>query len=156
MKRKITFSIALALSVVLLTLMTSDMTVKAQPGGLRPIADTGVLTLGPNQILRISGDGVDQDDVVTLRFRRIGYAQGACSGGVCKHTVESQINSGLITVTPSEAVWMDIDRTPGSSAVRVVLLSNSRKVRVSASIVNTLTGEVVAFTTDLVIDVSGY
>ena len=40
------------------------------------VFDTGMVTLGPNQILRISGDGVDQDDVITLRFRRIQYSQG--------------------------------------------------------------------------------
>src|SRR5688572_23336939 len=74
---------------------------------LRPLGDTGILPIGPNQILRISGDGVDQDDVV-VRIRRINYSQTGCApGNICKHSILSQTLSAPITLAPGEAVSLD-------------------------------------------------
>ena len=142
MKRRITLSIALALSVVLVSLMSSDSTAKAQPGGLRRIADTGIVTLGPNQILRLTvvgtGFGNNPDN---LCFRRVEYGEGTCnSDGVCKHAISSQIESAMIPLVRGEGASFDIPRT--AFGVRGVVLSNNRNTRVTAMIIDTTTGEV--------------
>ena len=137
MKRRITLSIALALSIVLVSLMSSDSTVKAQ-NQIRVVADTGIATLGPNQILRITL-GL-QGGNYTFALRRIEYTQGVCSGGVCKHTIASQTTSNPITLMPGEAASIDIPNT--AFGVRGVVLSNRRNAQVTAMIINTSTGEV--------------
>ena len=106
------------------------------------VFDTGMVTLGPNQILRISGDGVDQDDAITLRFRRIQYSQGPCNAGVCKHSISLQITSPPTTLTQGETATIDIPNN--SFGVRAAVLSNSQDVRVTAQIVDQTTGAIVA------------
>ena len=93
MKRRIILSIALALSIVLVSLMSSDSTVKAQ-NQIRIVADTSIVTLGPGQVLRIvAGFDPGPLDGKFISFRQIEYTQGICNGGVCKHTVASQTTS---------------------------------------------------------------
>jgi hypothetical protein len=98
MKRRIALAIAIALSVVALALMSSDSKVIAQGGGAdftRFRADTGVITLGPNQSLRITvANGLDQ---ATVRFRRLEYLPGLCDSAGCKHTISSQTLSAPMT-----------------------------------------------------------
>jgi len=106
------------------------------------VVDTGMVTLGPNQILRISGDGVDQDDVITLRFRRTQYTQGPCNGGVCKHSISFQITSPPTTLTQGETASIDIPNN--AFGVRAAVLSNSTDVRVTAQIIDQTTGAIVA------------
>ena len=80
MKRRMTLSIALTLSVVALLLASSDSTAQPKPG-IRRVADTGIVSLGPNQVLRLTlfGDAtgdrqVDAADyVVFRRMEYIGY-----------------------------------------------------------------------------------
>ena len=145
MKRRITLSIALALSVVLVSLVSSDQAVNAQPGGLRRVADTGIVTLGLNQKLRISSVIVgDVTGNAAITFRKIGYTQETCIGGVCKLTASSQTTSAPITLMSGEGAFFDIF-VGDLDAVRGVVLSNNRKVRVKAMIINTTTGEVDAF-----------
>ncbi len=142
MKRKITLSIALALSIVLVSLMSSDSKVGAQ-NQLRYTADTGFVTLIPGQILRVSvslGKYIDRDGRFT--FRRIEYAQGVCSGGVCKHTVASQSASAPITLMLDEAASFDIPA--GGSGVRGIVVSNTPNMRVNAVIIDSATGAVVS------------
>ena len=136
MKRKITLSIALVLGIVLLSLIKSGSTVNAEPPQ-RFDWDTGVVTLGANQILRISGDGVDQDDVI-IRFRRMSYTQPVCDGGVCKQSISAQTVSAPVRLAPNEAAVIDCE---GYAYCRVVVSSNSRNVRVNASIIDAVTGK---------------
>ena len=143
MKRRITLSIALALSVVLVSLMSSASTAKAQPPQ-RFVADTGVVTLGPNQKLRLSVGGQSGNNTITVRFRRLGYSQ-MCQGPICKLTVASQTTSDPITLAPNEAGFFDIFTEISLDSVRGIVVSNSRNVRVNAMIIDTTTGEVVAF-----------
>ena len=145
MKRRITLSIALALSVVLVSLMSSDQAVNAQPSGLRPVADTGIITLDENQIIRLTvvgtGFGNNPDN---LCFRQVEYGEGTCNAdGVCKHAISSQIESAMITLVRGEGASFDIPRT--AFGVRGVVLSNTRNTRVRAMIINTTTGEVDSF-----------
>jgi hypothetical protein len=147
MKRRITLSIALVLSVVLVSLASSDSTAQAQPERRR-VADTGILSLAPNQELRLTlmgdadGDGkVDAADYVL--FRRMEYGQESCSSdGVCKLVVTSQTTTNPVRLRPGEAVSFTC--IPGSVfGVRVVVESN-RRTRVLGIVFDTSTQRVVA------------
>ena len=142
MKRKIILSIALILSVILVSMISSDSTTLAQQPQ-RFTADTGVVTLGPNQVLRVTvatGD-LNGDDTASVRLRWIEYTQGVCnSGGVCKHAVASQTTTNPITLMPGEAASLDLVATTFG---RGIVLSR-RDVRATAAIINTLTGETVS------------
>ncbi len=140
MKRKITLSIAFVLSIVLVSLMSSDSTVKAQ-NQIKIIGDTGVITLGPNQKLRVTVLGYGSfGELPRVRFTQTKYAQVACNGGVCKLAAVSQTASDVITLQSGEAALFDMIDPQG----QVKILSNSRNVRVNALIIDTVTGDVVS------------
>lgn len=139
MKRKMTNSIAIALTV-LLSVMTFVPTAQGQTRR-RPIADTGVITLGPNQVLRVVGDW-NGDAVATLQFRQVAYVPAGCNGGVCKHTIVSQSTSAPVTLMPNEAASIDIESH--SWGVRAIVLSDNPNVRVNAMIVDMTTGNIIA------------
>ena len=144
MKRKITLSLALALSIVLVSLMSSDSSVGAQ-SQIRVVADTGIVTLGANQKLRLSvaWDWDLNNDGVFIRFGQRKYVQGNCNDGVCKLTVASQTVSDPIALMPGEAVTLEVtDDNP--LALGAIVLSSKQNVRVNALIVDTVTGEVVS------------
>ena len=139
MKRRITLSMALALSL-LLPLVSLPATAHGQQPQ-RFTADTGVLTLGPGQILRITVAGGAGNDAITVRFRRTQYAQGSCnSDGVCKHTFIGTDVTGTLSLAAGEAASYDIQQI--GSAVRGVVLTNNRNARVVCLVINTATGRV--------------
>lgn len=140
-----TLSIALVLSVVLLALVTSDSTAKAEPAGRRFFADTGVVTLGPDQFLRVSLAGDFNDDgaidAADYVFRRIGYIE---QGNI--YRVASQVTTPRMRLSPGEAASIDIYQD-GFNAVRCIVVGNllrtdAARVRVTAQIINMSTGEV--------------
>ena len=137
MKRSIALAVALAVSVILLSLASSDSTAHAQLRGKLFHWDTGVVALGPNQVLRLTGDWNGDGDT-TVGFREIKYAQGACNGAVCKLVIISSTTSGPHTVAAGEAIALDLVATTYG---RGIVTSNRRDVQVTASIINTLTGE---------------
>lgn len=139
MKRRISLSIALALSIFLVSLMSSDSTVKAQQGRFFAY-DSGIVALGPNQVLRIAVVSYRETDF-NVRFKRMEYMQTACNGGVCKLAVSSQTTTNPITLMPGEAASLELVATTYG---RGIVLSSSREVRVTAAIINTLTGETVS------------
>jgi hypothetical protein len=138
MKRRITLSIVLALSIVLVSLTSSDSRAGAQ-NQLRVIADTGMIKLGPNQILRITVSPCSGNDTIVVRFRRMTYMQSVCSDGVCKSTMTAQNNSTPLLLMPNEAASYDIDAT-ATHEVRGSVSSNRRNVLVTAAIIDTVTG----------------
>ena len=140
MKRRITLSIALTLSVVALLLASSDSAARAQQRQ-RCTADTGVITLSPNQKLRVVVTGMGGNDAITVRFRRVQYGQGACNGGVCKLASVTDLIIDPFTLMAGEAASMDITPMSGASGVRAVVMSNRRNVVATAAIINTVTGE---------------
>jgi len=154
MKRKIILSIALAVSLTILLLTGSDSRVGAQ-NQIKAIADTGMIKLGPNQILRITAAGKfgAQTEAAIVRFRQMNYMQTDCSGGICKYAVASQTLSEPIALAPGEAA--SFTGIPGALPVRVIVLTNNRNVRVNASIIDAVTGEVDSFITDWIIDPIG-
>ena len=147
MKGRIALSIALTLSVVLVSLASSDSTALAQQGR-RNVADTGIVSLGPNQELRLTLTGDSNadgsvDGADFLVFKRMEYGQESCSSdGVCKLVVTSQTTSNPIKLSPGEAVTFTC--IPGSVfGVRVVVESNRRK-RALGIVFDTSTQRVVA------------
>jgi hypothetical protein len=144
MKRKITLSIALALSIILVSLTGSDSNVGAQ-NQTRFAADTGMITLGPNQTLRVAIKSPrDSASGQATGFKRIEYAQqGVCSGGVCKHEISSQTASGPVTLAPNEALTVDLEWSANVSGSRIVV-SSGRDLQVNAMIIDAATGKVVS------------
>ena len=137
MKRCIASIITLAASAGLLLLTSSDSTTQAQLRGKLFHWDTGVVALGPNQVLRIVGDWNGDGDT-TIGFREIKYGQGACNGAVCKLVVIGTTTSAPQNVPAGEAIALDLIATTYG---RGILTSNRRDLRVTASIINTTTGE---------------
>lgn len=141
MKRKIALS--LVLSIVLVSLTSSDSRVNAEPSQ-RFSVDTGLIIPGPHQIVRIyvvSVDGELGGGVYGVRFRGMNYAQDECNGGVCKFVVASQNLSATMPLVPGEALSFNVEPDVHGNGVRAVVLSNSRKVLVTAAIIDTLTGQ---------------
>ncbi len=141
MKRSIALAIALGVSVTVLTLASSNSTTKAQQRGRLFQWDTGVVKLGPNQVLRLFGDSnadgdVDGNDY--LVFREIKYGQSACSGSVCKLVTVSSTRNGPHRLIPGEAISLELTATTFG---RGIVTSNRRDLRITASIINTTTGE---------------
>ena len=146
MKRRITLSIALALSIVSVSLMKSDSTANAQQPE-RFVWDTGVITIGEGQILRMTlAKYISRDGGFRGVFRQLSYTQGTCNGdGVCNLAVASQDTSDPVTLMTGEAASIDFRRciSPICGGVRGIVLSNSRDVKLNAMIIDSATGEVV-------------
>ena len=135
--KTIASAVALALSVILLSIASSDSKTQAQQRGKLFQWDTGVVSLGPNQVLRITGDWNGDGDT-TVRFREIKYGQGTCNGTVCKLITISTTTSGPQTLADGEAISLELIATTYG---RGIVTSNRRNMRVTASIINTTTGE---------------
>jgi hypothetical protein len=143
MKRKMTLSLMLALSM-LLSLVGFATTAQGQQPKRRPILDTGLVTLGFNQVLRVSvaaGD-VNGDGSASIAFREITYMPVGCDAGVCKHTIASQNTTSPVELMLGEASC--IDGTSNTMMLRIVVLSNNPSVRVNAVIVDLTTGNIIA------------
>lgn len=144
MKRRIILSVAFAISVLLLSLMRSDSTQAQRPE--RFVADTGVVALGADQVLRITADwNGDGPDTVGVRFRRMEYTQGPCSGAVCQLSVSSQNTSAPMALMPGEALSLAVDPSDaGVIYVRAVAFSSNKNVEVTAEIIDIIAGKVVS------------
>ena len=140
MKRSIASAIMLAVTVILLLLVSSDSSTQAQLRGKLFHWDTGVVALGPNQVLRLTGDWNGDGDT-TVGFREIKYGQGACNGAVCKLVILSSTTTGPLTVPAGEGISLDL---VSSTYGRGIVTSNRGDVQMTASIINTLTGETVS------------
>ncbi len=150
MKRRITLSIALVLSIVLVSLMSSDSTANAA----RPqtyVADTGMIRLGANQLLRITvapaDGGVVPTGTVTFTVDGVTYVRGTCDGGICKYFSSSQTTSDPITLALGEAV--SVDTVTGATGQFTLTFNGQTglpNVRVNALIIDTTSGAVVGHT----------
>jgi hypothetical protein len=138
MKRKITLSLVL----VLVSLSGFAPAARGQQQKTKVIYDTGIVTPGPNQILRLTVNGQGGNDTVAVGFQRMTYSQGTCDGGVCRLSVFEKDQFPVATLQPGEAASFDIPNT--AYGVRGVVLSNSQNVRVTAQIIDAATGEVVS------------
>ena len=145
MNHRIALAMALTLGALLwLTHFASTTQGQQSPQARIPVADTGIVTLSSNQMLRltVTGDWNGDGDVspTTLFFRRLEYAQTGHQDGVSKTAVVSNSTSDPITLAPGEDASFDIPNT--AFGVRGMVLSNRPEARVTALIINRTTGEV--------------
>ena len=147
MKRRIRLSVALVLGLVMLAQMSSDSTAIAQQGGRRSVTDTGILTLGANEVLRLTVTPKDRalTGTIMVRFRRLEYAPSSCNGGVCEQVVTSQTTSDPIALDGGEGASFDIPNT--AFGVRGVVLSSSPNVEVRGIVFDTSTQRINAICT---------
>ena len=143
MKLRLRLSTSLVLGAVLLSLTSSDS--MAQQGRRRFSADTGIVTLGPDQKLRVSVTGdfngdadVDGADFV---FRRVGYIE---QDNI--YRVGSQVTTEPIRLTQGEGASIDINQGQ-FDAVRCVVSGNligtdARSARVTVQVINRTTNQV--------------
>lgn len=134
MKKTLTLSIAIVFSVLLL-----PATVSAQVG-MKPIADSGMFTLGQDQVLRVTVATGDGDDNIRIRFRQIEYMQ---QGNI--YSVSSANTSPPVTLNSGEAASIDLPNN--GAGVRAVVMGNSRTVKVTMVVFDTSTQRVVAICT---------
>lgn len=128
MKSRMRVLVALMFSMLLLS-----VTVKAQ-GLMKPIADTGMLSIGPNQVLRVTvaaGD-VNGDDLIRVRFGRMEYIE---QDNV--YRVASSNTSPPISLARGEAASIEIPNT--GAGIRGVVLSNNPNVKVLGIVFDTST-----------------
>ena len=146
MGRRIALAVALAISLFSVGVMSSDSTVKGQQSPQpRFRADTGFVTLGANQVLRVAfGWDLNNDGIYAGSVGQLNYVPGNCQGAVCKHASANPNPVVSVQLMPGEAVSIDFSPIPGASGVRAVMLGNRRNVSASAAIINTLTGETVS------------
>jgi hypothetical protein len=151
MKHRIILPIALTL-IPLISLVGFAPTAQAQQK-FKPVADTGEVTLGANQILRLTVVAGDVNgDGFAVRFGKVSYMPLGCNAdGVCKQSVASQSLSAPVMLNPGEAASMDLTFNGQTTGIRAIILSNSPNVRVSAMIIDATTGNIIAFP-----DISGF
>ena len=137
MKAIVTLSIAFVFCVLLLS------TTATAQGGLKPIADCGMIPLAPNEELRLTvAVGDVNNDNIRIRFRLIEYTAGVCTGTVCKHLVISQAITPPVTLNANEAASTAFPTTVAGEDVRYVrgvVLSDSQNVRVRGIVFDTST-----------------
>jgi hypothetical protein len=139
MKRRMSISIALVLGVVSLFLMSGGPTVRAAKERVFSI-DTGIMTLGPNQVLRIVTNNKDPEAGYVVRFSQMTYSVTS-SSGTSRYARVSQTTSDPMSVAPGEGFSIDIGT---SENLRVVVSSDSPDLQVTAQIIDTTTGNIIA------------
>ncbi|HEV8589354.1 MAG TPA: hypothetical protein VGQ72_10805 [Pyrinomonadaceae bacterium] len=140
MKRKVRNSIAIALGAPMAVMMFV-LTAPAQQPKRKPIGDTGIVTLRPNEILRVVGDW-NGDGVADIQFRQAVYVQGGVNNGVYKLMLTSQSTSQTVTLMPGEAASIDIPSN--DFGVRAIVFSDKPNLHVNAMIVDATTGNIIA------------
>jgi hypothetical protein len=139
MKHRIRFACAtLSTAAFALTNLGIAPAAQALPP-MTGIADTGVVPLGTNQVLRITVNTGLGNDIIRVAFKTSVYT-GTPSPGIWKSMVTSQSNFGPVSVGPDEAATIDIPNA--GTAVRALIFANSDKVRITAAIIDGATGEV--------------
>jgi hypothetical protein len=143
MKRRTALTIVLAVSLISVSLASFDSTARAQQPS-RFKGDTGVVSPGPNQILRITvaSSGATTREVSVV-FKKIEYAPSLCNNeGVCRQVVAAQTTTTPASLAAGEAVSIDIAGHAGGGGVRGVVLANNENIKVTAQTIDLATGNV--------------
>ena len=123
------------MSTILLTVFMTN-TALAQ-NQLKVVGDSGAVTLGPNQVLRITVAAGHGDDAAVVRFRQIAYEPCPSSPKLC---ISSQNTSLPMSLASHEVLAVD-----GADFLvwRTIVLSNRRGVKVTGVVFDTSTQRVV-------------
>ena len=141
MKRKTKWSLLITFSL-LASLVSLPVPARAQQGR-RFQRDSGIVTLGMGQVLRITVNGQSGNDLIRVRFAWTKYMLSGCNpDGVCRHVVQSQGTTAPVNVGANEGASFDIQGFGGG--VRVGVFVAGGDVNGDALIINTATGEVVS------------
>jgi hypothetical protein len=131
----------MSLVLCLLVSMVSFSSPAQGQQGRRFRGDTGVITLGMGQVLRVTVNGRDGNDTFRVRFAWRKYLPSGCNtDGVCRHTIQSQGVTTPVNIGANEAASYDVQGTGGG--VRVSVFVAAGDVNGDAQIINTATGEV--------------
>ena len=130
--------------IILLSAATLAPTISAQQRH-RFRADTGLITLGLGQVLRVtlSSEAFEVVSTTRPRFVWMRYGPMNCNTeGVCRQMIQSQGTTTPVPVTQNEAASFDMQGTGGG--VRVSVFVAAGDVTGDALIINSATGEVVS------------
>ncbi len=141
MKRKITLSTALFVSAVLILLAGFSSTIKAQQQNKIFVADSGVVTLGQNQKLRVIVTTASDNQTIPIKFRRCTFTQ---QNGI--FTVNSSQISPVMMLASNEARFFDIFPETLTPAVRARVGSRRSDFVVTFQIIDVTTGEIQSHT----------
>ncbi|MEQ1933999.1 MAG: hypothetical protein ABL962_08985 [Fimbriimonadaceae bacterium] len=139
MKKQLTLTLTIALTLALIVMASMARSAGGAPQ--KPKSDSGVVTLGPNQAMRVIISAKFQ--AANVRIRNFGYSVTGMVGGIKNLGVSGQAQSDLIAIAPGEAVSFDV---PGVGAmVRAMVTTNNPDIQVTNAIVDTVTGDVESF-----------
>jgi hypothetical protein len=140
MKRQSTLSLVLALSLFV-SIVSFPLTAQAQQPPHRFRGNTGVITLGMGQVLRITVNGLGGADAIRVRFAWMKYMPAGCNtDGVCRHVIQSEGATAPVNIGPNQAASFEVQGT--GNGVRVEVRVNTADVIGDACIINSATGEV--------------
>jgi len=141
MERKTRWSLLITISL-LASVVSLPLPAQAQQGQ-KFRGDTGIVTVGMGQVLRITVNGQSGNDTFRVRFAWTKYLQSSCNAdGVCRHIVQSQGTTAPVNLGANEGASYDVQGFGGG--VRVGVFISGGDVDTDALIINTATGEVVS------------
>ena len=139
MKRRTTMSLLLSLSL-LASVLSLPLPAQGQQAH-RFRGDTGVITLGMGQVLRITVNAGNGTDTFRVRFAWMKYMPAGCNtDGVCRHTVQTEGATAPVNVGANQAALFDVQGTGGD--VRIEVRVATGDVTADECIINSATGEV--------------
>jgi hypothetical protein len=146
MKRKNILSSTLVVSAVLILLAGFGSTVRAQqsPQAKMFVADSGVVSLTPNQKLRVSVTTTNDNDTIGIRFRRCTYAFQA--EGLL--AVNSTRISPVLNLASNQTRFVDeyVENGLENLSLRVRVGAKRPDFVVTFQIINVITGETQIYT----------
>lgn len=147
MKRRMTLSLVLTMSVLLLLAILPSTAQGQQP--LRFSSSSGVITLAEGQTLRVTAAACAIgciEELMEFRFSWKQYSTVSCSGSpqVCRHTVVSEGATPRETLGADGALSFEMQ---GPGPVNVTVRSNSRNARILGIVFDTSTQRINAICT---------
>jgi hypothetical protein len=136
---------SLALLAPLLGLLSGGGSLRAAqavaPDAMSTVADTGLITLGPDQLLRLTV--ASRAGNVNLRFRSVAYSDPSCDGPVCIHPFATQATTGTIALSANAAASFEVAGVAGGARGFVLSDSPASSLRVIAELVDAGTGQAI-------------
>lgn len=141
MKHKIILSIALVLSIGLISLTISDSTAQAQRNRTYSY-DSGIILLGANQKLVVTVNASTASEFV---YDEIHYAVTPCpAGAICKHSVVSQNQSDPINLAIGEGASDVVAFLAGVSGTRITVTSKNPNLTVTSQVKDIVSDAIVS------------